>query len=204
MVKSKMQPAMSSLVPNPEERYPTPSSQSPAVDYLENRSTNFLAVDGDTLLRFDSARDKFVARSSTLSFEESVNNVTSEELELSTRQLSERTNCFHVAIEKLKGDKKVGGESKIAEFRLSECHDWEHVTEVVQQAVNEYHDTDTKWGSIRAAFRRVGAKAASIQSFVNLLPDGNYKTLCGGLTLILTVSRDEYCCVASTNITTRQ
>jgi hypothetical protein len=108
-----------------------------------------------------------------------------QELKESKLRVVATKESFANALSALK--KKKSKDKKIASFDPDSCHDWNEITELIHVVVKEYHRDDTAWGQIRVAFRCVGANAKSIQSFVGLLPDGEYKTLCGGLTLILTV-----------------
>lgn len=92
------------------------------------------------------------------------------------------------AIEKLK-EQKGKKCDRIAKFHLADAHSWSDVVRIVTEAEETYLKDDTASGKVRRAFRRLGDNAKSIKPFIGLLPEGNYKTLCGGLTLVLTVSQ---------------
>jgi hypothetical protein len=173
---------MSNLTASSEQPFPLVSQQSPAVDFIEHRDIDFRNIRSDVSCKFDTERQKFVARPSPQAL---VRGVTDTELVKSKQYLAETTERFNDAIYTLKTRKTK--DVNVSNFRLGHCHDWGEVTDTIQGVVDKYYSTDTKWGKIRGAFRRVGDNAASIQGFVGLLPDGSYKTLCGGLTLVLTV-----------------
>jgi hypothetical protein len=154
-----------------------------SVDFIENRDAGFRNDQGELPCKFDPSCQKFVARPVASS---AVLDDNAEELRESKLRLVATTESFSNALAILK-KKKKSKDKKIANFDLNSCHDWKDITELIHGVAKEYHKNDTTWDHIRGAFRRVGDNAQSIQSFVGLLPDGEYKTLCGGLTLILTV-----------------
>jgi hypothetical protein len=169
-----------------DDGFPRPSKQSIAIDFLENRNEDFRNAQGEFPCRFDPSRQKFVARPVAFPSHDIPPDATEDELRKSKLEVVATTKSFSNALAALKSKKSKN--ETIASFDLDTCHDWEEVTARIQTVVDEYGKTDTIWGKLRGAFREVGGNARSIQAFVGLLPDGEYKTLCGGLTLILTVS----------------
>ncbi|KAF2642634.1 hypothetical protein P280DRAFT_540511 [Massarina eburnea CBS 473.64] len=91
---------------------------------------------------------------------------------------------FKKAVEELKKSRAKKDKS-IGKFDLAAAHDWNEVMELLKSADTMYRNEDSNLGRIRHYFRKIGDNGKSFQMFVGLLPDGNYKTLCGGLTLIL-------------------
>ena len=166
-----------------DDVFPFPSTQPISVDFIENRDAGFRNAEGDLQCKFDPIRQTFVPRpvvpDTALEDQEAA-------LEESKLQVVATTESFVKAISALK--KKKSKEKKIASFDLDSCHDWKDITLLIQEVVKDYHKDDSTRGRLRGQFRRVGDNAKSIQTFVGLLPDGEYKTLCGGLMLILTVS----------------
>jgi len=165
-----------------DDGIPCLSKQSISVDFIEHHNLDFRDAQGELPCKYDPSRQQFVARPAawhaTLADNE-------EEWRQSKLRVVTTAESFSNALLTLKAKKTKDG--KISSFDLDSCHGWEEVTELIQEVVEEYHNKDTVWAKIRGEFRRVGDNAGSIQSFVSLLPDGHYKTLCGGLTLILTV-----------------
>jgi hypothetical protein len=168
-----------------DDGFPAPSMQPISVDFIENRNAGFRNAEGELPCEFDPNSQKFVAPPFLLGG--AVLDHEEEELRESKLRVSTTTESFTSALAALK-KKRKSKDQTIANFDLDSCHDWKEITELIHVVVKDYHKDDTTWGHIRGAFRRVGDNAKSIQSFVGLLPDGEYKTLCGGLTLILTVS----------------
>lgn len=176
-----------------DDEIPLPSEQPPEVDFIQHRVTEFRDVEGNLPAQYDVARKRFVQRTRTVSFPSNSPSfdLNPEQIPDSSLVLAETTDSFSRAIDKLKqekGVKKKGAKSTISEFNiLSECHNWNEVMKTVRNVEATYTDTGSVSGKVREVFRRMGDNANSIKAFVGLLPDGNYKTLCGGLTLILTV-----------------
>jgi len=167
-----------------DDGFPAPSMQPISVDFIENRYAGFRNTEGELSCEFDHSLQQFVAPPFAIS------GVALEDYEAELRDSKLRvvatTQSFENALSSLK--RKKSKDKKIASFDLDSVHDWKEVTDLIQVVVKDYHKDDSTWAHIRGAFRRVGDNAKSIQTFVGLLPDGEYKTLCGGLTLILTVS----------------
>ena len=163
-----------------EDEIPLPSQQPVQVDYLQNRQDDFRRGS----VKYDSRKQRFVPDSQDFTMD-----IVSSDMEIVQRetelQLTNTTLSFEKAVEELQ--KKKSSESEIAQFNLAGVHDWKEVRQVVKSAESSYLKKDSVSGKVRKAFRKVGENAKSIESFVGLLPDGNYKTLCGGLTLILRV-----------------
>ena len=172
-----------------EVGFPCPSAQPISVDYIENRHTEFRDEHGELPFRFDASRQKFVARSVAW---DAAPSTSDEELRDSKLRVVATTKSFSNALSALK--EKKSKEKKIASFDLDSYHDWKEITGLIQVVVKEYHSNDTTWDRIRSGFRTVGDNAKSMQAFIGLLPDGEYKTLCGGLTLILTVCDANHLC----------
>ncbi|KAF2647421.1 hypothetical protein K491DRAFT_310216 [Lophiostoma macrostomum CBS 122681] len=160
--------------------FPLPSEQSIEIDFIENRDIDLNLTGRERKCTFDTERKKFVPQAT---FRETVFDGVSEpaiRLELQGTQ-----DSLIAAIEKLKGAKGKSS-TKIASFHISDAHCWNDVIKIVAEAEQDYLEDESLSGKVRKAFRRIGDDAKSIKPFINLLPDGNYKTLCGGLTLILT------------------
>jgi hypothetical protein len=173
---------------------PLPSDQPLEVDFIENRVTEYQDVNGKQPAKFDVGTQRFVERAHRITFRSTGAgtsfDLAPDEVQENALALVATTESFTQAITELKSKNKKKDE--IANFSLlSECHSWDEVAGVLQRAERTYEDKDSVSGKVRKAFRRVGDHSKSIQSFVGLLPDGNYKTLCGGLTLVLTVSNDQ-------------
>ncbi|KAF2733938.1 hypothetical protein EJ04DRAFT_553012 [Polyplosphaeria fusca] len=152
---------------------PRPSEQPPEVDYLQNRQDDYQSP-------FDVGRQEFIpqpVRTRTVSWDLAPPREDQQ-------QLVATTESFARAVERLK--KKKGKESDVAKFNFKDVQNWTDVNQIVRDEEKKYYQDDTVSGKVRKFFRKVGDNGKSIQSFVGLLPDGNYKTLCGGLTLILT------------------
>jgi hypothetical protein len=174
-----------------EDDIPLPSQQPIEVDFIKHRVAEYRDINGKLPAKYDANKQQFVKRARRVTFRsESAPtsfDLTPEEIKASELALVSTTDSFNKAISELQARNKK--KDDIAKFTLlSDCHDWNEVSEVLQDAVKKYEDTESISGKFRRAFRRVGDNSKSIQSFVGLLPDGSYKTLCGGLTLILTVS----------------
>lgn len=165
--------------------FPSPSRQPLAVDFIENRDTDLRDPAGELPCKFDTERQKFVPKPVSNLDAQNMTHITDLELEQSNLHLMRTTESFSNAISMLKS--KESKNEKIQHFTLSDCDNWEEVIRTMDLAVKQYESRDTKSGKFRSAFRKFGDHSASIKAFVGLLPDGNYKTLCGGLTLILTV-----------------
>ncbi|KAF2232926.1 hypothetical protein EV356DRAFT_578003 [Viridothelium virens] len=160
------------------QEIPLPSEQPLEVDYLQNRQYHYK----NTNVTFDVERQHFVPNplepdQHRLPFDSLV---LSRENEL---QLARTTSSFTKAVKELQ--KRKGSEVEIGKFSFEGAHNWNEVDEIVKSAEGKYLKKDSVSGKIRAMFRKIGSNGKSLQSFVGLLPDGNYKTLCGGLTLIL-------------------
>ncbi|KAL5114048.1 hypothetical protein ACEQ8H_008062 [Pleosporales sp. CAS-2024a] len=164
-----------------QDSFPIPSLQPLAVDFIENRESDLCDSVGDLPCSFDLKRQKFVSKPEPLHGLQDLGKI---DLGESNQHLVKTTESFNLAIKALK-DKETR-DIVIKNFQLGDCNNWEEVLRSMDLVVKQYESRDTKFGKVRSAFRRIGDNAASIQPFVGLLPDGNYKTLCGGLTLILT------------------
>jgi len=167
------------------DSFPGPSQQPLAVDFIENRETDLRDPAGELPCVFDVKRQKFVAKTVLLPHAHDAMSLTDVELEESNMHLIKTAETFGNAINMLKS--KEPQNPVIKNFSLGACDNWEEVMRTMDLAAKQYESRDTKSGKFRSAFRKFGDHSASIKAFVGLLPDGNYKTLCGGLTLILTV-----------------
>ncbi|PSN71370.1 hypothetical protein BS50DRAFT_673933 [Corynespora cassiicola Philippines] len=170
---------MSGALVTTQDSIPRVLEQPLAVDFLQNRQEEFGALN----LPYDASQGRFLVdeRSFSAQIARVEKDSLSEEHMLSVRSTTE---SFHKAVEQLK---KEGKDRKdIKEFDLNDVKDWNDVTQLVKTAETNYSNDEKKGGKIRKFFRKVGDNGKSIQSFVGLLPDGSYKTLCGGVTLILT------------------
>ena len=167
-----------------DDGFPAPSMQPISVDFIENRNTIFRNAQGELPFKYDIGSQKFVAPPVT--FDGAVLDDYEEQLRESKLRVVATKESFSKALSALKT--KKAKDKKIASFDLDACHDWTEITNAIHGVVENYHNDDTTWGRIQTGFRRVGDNAKSLQSFVGLLPDGAFETLCGGLVLILTVS----------------
>lgn len=165
--------------PTIETSIPRPSAQPLEVDYLQNR----LEDDQYANTAFDVEKQQFVPQKQTAALRSvSFDLLPEEDHDL---QVARTTQSFKNAIEILK--KKKGKEKAISKFSFDGATSWNDINQIMKTAEIEYLDEDSASGKIRKFFRRIGSNGKSIQSFVGLLPDGNYKTLCGGITLVLKV-----------------
>ena len=157
-----------------------PSEQALEVDYLENRQQDYQ----NPYVGFVVKKQRFAPAE-----KEPCRRRVSFDLAVSIRenylQLASTTSSFTNAVKELQ--RKKGDEADIKRFSLDGAHDWKEVQDIVKSAETRYFKKDSVSGKIRAMFRKIGDNGKSIQPFIGLLPDGNYKTLCGGLTLVLTV-----------------
>lgn len=175
-----------------EDVGPVPSQQPLAVDFIENRLT-YRTAQVELPVRFDTRKQKFVDREVQLQTTTVSLNVNNEEL-LETQLALEKTNeNFKRAVKAFlqkkrdKAKKKLTKGPAIVRFDVEAIHDWKGACQALESAISEYENDKTVSGKLRGTFRRISNKADSMKAFVGLLPDGSYKTLCGGLTLILTV-----------------
>lgn len=164
------------------ETFPLPSMQGLEIDFLENRSSNFEKhVDG---CKFDTNKQKFTPISNDVMLKDVVfSNSSSKE---NRTRLKNTHELLLAAIQSLK-EREGHKNAHIAAFDISQSRTWEDVIAAVKAAEEKYLQDDSTTGKIRKAFRQVEDNASSIQPFIGMLPDGEYKTLCGGLTLILKV-----------------
>ncbi|KAL9622667.1 MAG: hypothetical protein Q9160_002977 [Pyrenula sp. 1 TL-2023] len=93
-----------------------------------------------------------------------------------------QTEQFKAALEEFK---KRSRNATVRHFDVEGAHDWRDVLKVVNKARDDYHSTENVSGKLRDFFHRIGDRGEAFMPFLKLLPDGNYKTLCGGLELIL-------------------
>jgi hypothetical protein len=168
------------------EAFPLPSKQHISVDFIENRTSEFRDNQGQLPCRYDPMQHKFVPKPFDEPDTEISPDVFEEEVKKSKMQLVATNESFSRALDKLKATSK---EKAVACVNLSACDDWEDVGKALENLTTEYHSDKGAWAKVRKVFRNVGDNSKSIQTFVHLLPDGQYKSLAGGLTLILTVSR---------------
>ncbi|KAJ4291996.1 hypothetical protein N0V90_009895 [Kalmusia sp. IMI 367209] len=160
--------------------FPLPSSQGLEVDFLENRPSDFQKPGSACV--FDANRQQFTPKDNVERFKDTIfQNDTSRGNQI---QLKHTQDSLQAAIQTLK-DKKGKKNDEIAAFNLSEARTWGDVVTAVQAAEETYLKDDSPTGKIRKAFRKVEDNAKSMQPFLGMLPEGEYKTLCGGLTLIL-------------------
>ena len=164
--------------------FPAPSMQPISVDFIENRDTSFRNAEGELPCNFDQSSQKFVAP--PFAFGGAVLDHEEEALRESKLRVKATTGSFAAALAALKKKTEKSTDPKIADFDLDASYDWKEITQLIQ-VVAKSRD-DAKWGRICKAFRRVGDNARAVQSFVGLLPDGEYAILCRGLVLMLTVS----------------
>jgi hypothetical protein len=182
------------LYSDDEDDIPLPSQQPLEVGFIENRVTDYRDTDGKLPAKFDVKKQKFVRKAETVTFRTNdvVFDLEPEQGQTSDLALVVANESFTRAIEQFKREKSR--KTEIANFSLlDECHNWAEVVQVIRKSQENYKSEAGVQGKIRNVFRRIGDNAKSIQSFVGLLPDGSYKTLCGGLTLILTVGRPRTC-----------
>jgi len=135
--------------------------------------------------RYDPNQQQFILDYFEVRNPEMPLEVLEEEVNKSKMQIVVTNEAFSRALCRLKAESK---DRAVACVNLSDCHDWEDVGKALEKMTAEYKDDKSAWAKVRKVFRNVGDHSKSIQSFVHLLPDGQYKTLAGGLTLILTVS----------------
>jgi len=135
--------------------------------------------------RYDPNQQHFVLNNFEVQKPEISLDTLEEEVNESKMQIVVTNEAFSRALCKLKAESK---DRAVACMNLSDCHDWDDVGKALEKMTADYKDDKSAWAKVRKVFRNVGDHSKSIQSFVHLLPDGQYKSLAGGLTLILTVS----------------
>jgi len=167
-----------------EDGIPLVSKQPVTVDFIEHRISEFRDSRGNLPCRWNVDQEKFVAKQLREQESDIPLELFEEEIRKSKMQLTATNESFSYALDKLKAESK---DKSIALLDLNACHDWEEVAKALEKLTESYHDDKSTWAKVRKIFRNVGDNSKSIQSFVHLLPDGQYKTLTGGLTLILTV-----------------
>lgn len=161
--------------------FPLPSNQSIEVDFIENREVELQKAGIEKSYTFSSEKKRFVAQTAVqeISYDDPRKPVSPLELQRTRDELQ-------TAIDHLK-ERKGKKNDAIAKFELSDPHSWADVVRVLTEVEVAYLNKDSISGKIRAACLRIGENGKSIKPFIQMLPDGSYKTLCGGLTLILTV-----------------
>jgi len=162
--------------------FPLPSSHGVEVDFLQNQPFEFQDIGNNCV--YDTNTQEFIARTSIIaativeSHEEGTNH--------NKVRLTRTHDCLVAAIQTLNTAKQKKSNKQVV-LSLSEATCWEDVIAAVKGAQGKYLQKDSPSSKVRAAFRKVEDNAKSIQPFLGLLPDGQYKTLCGGLTLVLEV-----------------
>lgn len=169
--------------------FPLPSRQTLEVDFLENRPSEFRRTAANCI--FDTDKRQFaplipVGTVQTVSFEQDA----SEESEI---QLRHTHDSFRTAVEALK-ETAASKNKTVATFQLSNAHSWGEVAKAAKDAEETYLKADSPTSKVRSAFRRIEKNAKSIKPFLGMLPDGEYKTLAGGLTLVLSVCLSQCRC----------
>ena len=176
--------------------FPLPSSQDLGVDFLENRPSPFQKHTQNCV--FDPDKQQFAPKDQFASFADTVfNDATSADNKV---QLENTRTSLQAAIQAFKDqhDQKDKKNAKATTLTISDGSTWSDVIAAVRAAEETYLKDESPTGKIRKAFRKVEEHSRSIQPFLGMLPDGEYKTLCGGLTLILKVEHC-YCVPNFTN-----
>jgi hypothetical protein len=170
------------MISTRSQTFPLPSKQSIEVDFIENREVELQKVGIERAYTFNSEKKRFVAQTAVqeISYDEPCEPVSPLELQRTRDELQS-------AIDLLKERKGKKNEA-VAKFELSDPHSWADVVRILTEVELAYLSKDSISGTVRGAFRKIGEHGKSIKPFIQMLPDGSYKTLCGGLTLILTVS----------------
>ncbi|KAF2420749.1 hypothetical protein EJ08DRAFT_702341 [Tothia fuscella] len=158
---------------------PLPSEQPLEVDYLQNRQRIF----SSSTVSFDVKKQQFVPLQPRQS-QMAGSSIGAAVVATSCSPLLAASISFGNAVKELQA--KRGSKFKIANFSLEGTHSWEEIKKIIDSAEEGYLKEESASGKIRKVLRKVGDNGKSIQSFLGILPDGSYKTLCGGLTLILT------------------
>ncbi|KAF1996045.1 hypothetical protein P154DRAFT_580290 [Amniculicola lignicola CBS 123094] len=143
--------------------FPLPSKQNIEIDFIESQKRRFYPR--PTVPRYVGLGPSSERRSA----------------------LKRTQDSFIAALEVLTKSSKGETDTQIANFSLSDTDIWDHLIQAATVVEAKYLSTESFSDKIQAAFRKVGNNARSIKPFVGLLLDGNYKTLCEGLTIILTV-----------------
>jgi hypothetical protein len=174
---------MATPAANFRDAIPRPSEQPLEVDYLQNRHPEY---SNDNIV-FDPENKKFVPQPLPIAVRRvSFDTLSLRDPHAHELQIVRTTESFKNAVERLV--KQKSKDKQLAEFNLSNVTSWSDVNTIMAGAEKKYANMDSTSGKIRNFFHKIGDNGKSIKSFVGLLPDGNYKTLCGGLTLILSVS----------------
>lgn len=166
-----------------QSNFPLVSRQQLSVDFLDNRMPELQDSQGNLPCTFDHEKQLYVARQGGQAGEESRRTFEFDEPELENDALLQ-TEQFKAALEEFK---KKSHDAKVRHFDVEGAHDWRDVLKVVNKARDDYHSTESISGKLRDFFHKIGDRGEAFMPFLKLLPDGNYKTLCGGLELILGV-----------------
>ena len=81
-------------------------------------------------------------------------------------------------------------DNEIRKFNISNIHTWEEVKVEVDKAVDAYNKKATSWrrNPFRVAGRLMGDKGPVIQTWLELLPTGEYTSVvCGAMKLVFGV-----------------
>lgn len=168
------------MIPSRSTTFPLPSSQGFEVDFLQNRPSPFQRQASDCIFQPD--KQQFAPRTKANLFKDTVFGDTSNAS--NQKQLKHTQDSLQAAIRALKSNKSKN-DAMIATFDICEAGSWTDVIAAVKEAEEKYLRDDSPTEKIRKAFRKVEDNSKSIQPFLGMLPDGEYKILCGGLTLIL-------------------
>ena len=149
--------------------FPNVTTQPPSVDYIQNTWAPEQRI--SVSLSYDAASDSMIR----LGEAESQANVPKDrDRHIRIKKaIASFQNTVTAYLQK-KGDTKG--------FQLSTFDD---VVLVMQEIETGYLSTDTWQGRARDVFRKISRRSDAVMPALELLPDGPYKTLCGGLKLVV-------------------
>ncbi|KIW06452.1 uncharacterized protein PV09_02896 [Verruconis gallopava] len=161
---------MSNFIPNVLKQRLT-------VDFMEKR----IIPEKKLAVRYDRRRDSYVHDSRAVNSPELEEFFKSNEEVQLWKQIEDDTKDWLEEVHNL-------SQSEKKEFIVADAN-FQAVIDTVKKVQDEYYSKDTMTAHMRDCFRKISGKAERVQPWLELLPDGAYKTLCGGLKLVVEVMK---------------
>ncbi|KAF2015789.1 hypothetical protein BU24DRAFT_185282 [Aaosphaeria arxii CBS 175.79] len=163
----------------PSQTLPNVSEQPLSVDFIDNHRFDFPTRGAGDMRSFDAARQEYLPNLAIQTLTAKPPSLENEDFP----ELQQSNEVLCAAIQDLE-KAKTGKNNALAKFDPFGNHSWSDVLTVAQEAQNKYTERDAS--KITHAFRKLQEHSTSMKPFLDLLPDGMYKPLCGGLKLMLT------------------
>lgn len=163
---------------------PLPPQQPLAVDFLQRRASILRDPNGAFPFRYDREVSAFILPDSEIDNDQIQRRILA--LSRAQGEVQEAKASFESAIERMKAK---SGDSTVTQFDIHRGGDWKTISQHLQSAQSQYLKEDTVSKQIFARFRKMMDGSDWLLPFVKLLPDGMYKTLSGGLKLVIMVIR---------------